>query len=310
MSLRLLIPGLCAAAALFLFPSHVLAWGPVAHLDFAGQLLAGVIPLAPVLMDLITKHADDFLYGNLAADVILGKNRAQDHDQCHSWDVARKLLVRARLQGPGQEAFMLGYMAHLGADVVAHNHIVPQMMVIHYSKNRAGHLYWEARADQRLLDLDPGLVEIWKEIMNRRFWDHDAFLAEELVPTLFSNKLSARIYKQGLRMQRKAVWRRAFRRIDVRSKLLFDQDDLLRWRKLAVVAAHKAIDNPTSAQLDHLDPTGKAALKRAVYWRKALRRKLRNTRRNPSGKLLLLGAYDRALLETRMVNINMFDDEF
>ena len=309
MSFRLLISGLGAAAALFLVPSHVLAWGPVAHLDFAGQLLAGVIPLAPVLMDLITKHAADFIYGNLAADVILGKNRARDHEQCHSWDVARKLLVRARSQGPGAEAFMLGYVAHLGADVVAHNHIVPQMMVIHYRKKGAGHLYWEARADQRLLDLDPGLVEIWKEIMSRRFGDHDAFLADELVPTLFSNKLSARIYKQGLRVQRKAVWRRVLRRIDVRSRLLFDQDDLLRWRKLAVVAAHKAIDNPMNAQLDHLDPTGRAALKRAAYWRKALRRKLGNTRRNPSGKLLLAAAYDRALLETRMVDIKMFDDE-
>ena len=309
MSLRLLIPGLGAAAALFLVPLSALAWGPVAHLDFAGQLLAGVIPLAPVLMDLITKHAADFIYGNLAADVILGKNRARDHDQCHSWEVARKLLVHARLQGPAAEAFMLGYMAHLGADVVAHNHIVPQMMVIHYRKKGAGHLYWEARADQRLLDLDPGLVEIWKEVMGRRFYDHDSFLAEELVPTLFSNKISARLYKQGLRMQRKAVWRRFFRRIDVRSRLLFDQDDLLLWRRLAVVAAHKAIDNPMNAQLDHLDPTGKAALKRAAYWRKALRRKLGNLRRNPSGKLLLAAAYDRALLETRMVNIIMFDDE-
>ena len=309
MSLRLLIPGLGAAAALFLFPAHALAWGPVAHLDFAGQLLAGVLPLAPVLMDLITKHAADFVYGNLAADVILGKNRAQDHDQCHSWAVARKLLVRSRLKGSGAEAFMLGYMAHLGADVVAHNHIVPQMMVIHYRRKGAGHFYWEARADQRLLDLDPGLVEIWKEVMSRRFWDHDAFLADELVPTLFSNKISARLYKQGLQMQRKAVWHRFFRRIDVRSKLLFDQDDLLQWRKLAVVAAHKAIDNPMNTRLDHLDPTGKTALKRAAYWRKALRRKLGNLRRNPSGKLLLEAAYDRALLETRMVDINMFEDE-
>ena len=116
--MRLLIPGLGAAAAFFLVPLSALAWGPVAHLDFAGQLLAGVIPLAPVLMDLITKHAADFIYGNLAADVILGKNRARDHEQCHSWEVARKLLVHARLQGPAAEAFMLGYMAHLGADVV------------------------------------------------------------------------------------------------------------------------------------------------------------------------------------------------
>jgi hypothetical protein len=293
-----------AAATLWLVPAAAAAWGPVAHLDCASLILQGAVAVAPVLLRLLARHPDDFLYGALAADAVVAKNLAREGEHSHSWEVARSLLRAAREEGDAREVFVLGYVAHLGADVVAHNHVVPELLIAHFRVQRAGHVYWEARADQRLLELRPELGPMWSDLARRRFKEHDRFLAARLTPTLFSNRVSARLYRHTLDVLRRGAWRGAISRVDERSKLLLPQADLLRWRALALEASRKALNNPMSERLAHLDPTGREALRRAAAVRHALRKQLR--RGDPDA---LERAHRDALIGARTVDVNLFEPD-
>lgn len=288
-----------------MFPRDLLAWGPVVHLDLSMQIISGAIAVAPVVYKLIKNHAYDFLYGSLAADFIVGKKHATERTHCHNWDVARELLKRAREQGSHREAFMLGYINHLGADVVAHNHIVPQMLVVHYSAKGVGHLYWEARADQRALSLDADLLDTWNALSKLKFPGHDRFIETHLVPTIFSNRLSNGLYHRNLDFQRKSMWRMAFRKIDVTSKLAFSSEELILWRRLAAQSAARAVDNPWSKRLDHLDPTGREALSHAIADRRSLRQELRRHGQTPR----LYAMYRKALTAAKTIDINHFESD-
>jgi hypothetical protein len=293
-----------AAATLWLIPVAAAAWGPVAHLDCASLILQGAVAVAPVLLRLLARHPDDFLYGALAADAVVAKNLAREGEHSHSWAVARSLLEAARDEGDARESFVLGYIAHLGADVVAHNHVVPELMIAHFRVKRAGHVYWEARADQRLLELRPELGSLWNDLARHRFKDHDRFLAAHLTPTLFSNRVSARLYRHTLDVMRRGAWQRAISRVDERSGLHLPQAELLRWRALALEASRKALNNPMSARLGYLDPTGREALRRAADERRLLRKQLRRGTAED-----LEEAHRSALIRVRMVDVNLFEPD-
>ena len=293
-----------STAALLLIPAAAAAWGPVAHLDAASLILDGAVAVAPVLLRLLARHRDDFLYGALAADAVVAKNLARDGEHSHSWNVARSLLRAANEDGDAREAFVLGYVAHLGADVVAHNHVVPQLLVAHFRVQRAGHVYWEARTDQRLLELRPELKELWNALARRRFKEHDRFLAAHLTPTLFPNRVSARLYRHTLDVLRRGTWQRAISRVDERSKLALPQEELLRWRALALEVSRKALNNPWSERLAHLDPTGRDALRRAAVERRALRKLMRGA---PIGEVE--EAHRLAMARMRVVDVNLFEPD-
>jgi hypothetical protein len=288
-----------------LFPVDALAWGPVAHLDFALQILAGAAVVAPVARRLIQNHTADFLYGSLAADAIVGKNLARHHDHCHNWDVARDLYRSARRQGKPRETFALGYIGHLGADVMAHNHIVPRMLLVHFRAKGVGHIYWEMRADEKLVAMNPKLAPALKNLTaRRRFREHDKFLAEHLRAPLLSHTLSKEIFRRSANLQGRSPWRRAFGRIERRSKLLFTNQEMMHWRDLAVRAACLAINDPMGKRLDSLDPRGRTLLAKALRHRKALRRELRkNGHRGRLDEML-----GRALVEIPEPDLDIFGE--
>lgn len=296
--------GLIAACGLLLLPGDALAWGPVAHLDFALQILAGAATVAPAVLALLERRRDDFLYGSLAADAVVGKSLSRQHLHCHNWTVARALLAAAREQGEAREAFMLGYLGHLGADVVAHNHIVPQMLIAHFRAKGIGHIYWESRSDEKLLKERDGLAETLTELSRRRFSEHDRFLARHLVPPMFSHALSTGLFHRGLGLQRRDMFRRAISRIEGRSKLSFTRREVLRWRALAVEGTRLAIERPDGERLGGLDPTGRAALTLAARHRRELRRHLRRHGEGPA----LDELFQRAYRETQIVDISFFEE--
>src|SRR5207248_1314490 len=60
-----------------LWPSHAWAWGPLAHLEFSGGALESLDLLSPAMRLLLSNFSSEFLYGSLAADIIVGKNLAR-----------------------------------------------------------------------------------------------------------------------------------------------------------------------------------------------------------------------------------------
>src|SRR5207245_10335695 len=90
-----LVGAALALVAVF-WPANAYAWGPLAHLEFSRGALESLSAVAPGLRILLQKCWPEFLYGSLAADIIVGKDLARFADHCHNWKVGFSVLARAR----------------------------------------------------------------------------------------------------------------------------------------------------------------------------------------------------------------------
>ncbi len=171
------------AAGFILVPSFAFAWGPLTHMYLGNELLS-CAPLLPAgIFALLKKHKQDYLYGNLMADMILGKKYLPEDKSSHSWDVGLKLLDQAKTWP--ERAFAYGYLGHLAADTVAHETLTDEM-------GNMGHTWIEMKADS-LIDKSYWLqtVMISKAVRKRS----DLLLENALDSYLFSFKTNKRIYK-------------------------------------------------------------------------------------------------------------------
>jgi hypothetical protein len=115
---------------LCLLPSVAEAWGPLTHVYLANQLLDIGSALIPAgIYGLLKRFKNDFIYGNLSADIILGKRFQKIENSSHNWDFAWRVLSAAK--NDMQRAFAYGYLTHLCADTVAHNINKPKMPFLH-----------------------------------------------------------------------------------------------------------------------------------------------------------------------------------
>jgi hypothetical protein len=76
--LRLLSLGSLAllALAILAVPSAAQAWAPLAHLSFSAQALANLSSVCAPTRSLLAEFGNEFLYGSLAADIVVGKKLA------------------------------------------------------------------------------------------------------------------------------------------------------------------------------------------------------------------------------------------
>lgn len=166
-----------------LVPSFAFAWGPLTHMYLGNELFA-YAPLIPAgVLGLMRRYRQDFLYGNLMADAIIGKKHLPDHKSSHSWEVGLSLLEQAK-RGP-KRAFVYGYLSHLAADTVAHETLTEDMADV-------GHTWLELKADSvinKVYWLQS--VTFSKSVQQR----NDQFLAGSLDRYLFSFNTNKRIYK-------------------------------------------------------------------------------------------------------------------
>ncbi|MCL5024763.1 MAG: zinc dependent phospholipase C family protein [Nitrospirae bacterium] len=166
-----------------LAPSLAFAWGPLTHM-YLGNEIFSLGPFLPAgIYALVRKYRHDFLYGNLMADIILGKKFLPEDKNSHSWDVALSLLDSAKTGQ--QKAFVYGYMGHLAADTVAHGTFTK-------TKKNIGHTLVELRADS-MIDKKYWFqaVTIDREVQTR----NDVFLERSLERVFFSFKTNKRIFK-------------------------------------------------------------------------------------------------------------------
>lgn len=166
-----------------LVPSFAFAWGPLTHVYLGNELLS-CAPLLPAgILALLKKHRQDFLYGNIMADMILGKKYLPDDKSSHSWDVGLKLLDQAKTWP--ERAFSYGYLAHLAADTVAHETLTDEM-------GNMGHTWVEMKADSIIhKSYWVQTVMISRAVRKRS----DLLLQNSLDSFIFSFKTNKRIYK-------------------------------------------------------------------------------------------------------------------
>jgi hypothetical protein len=169
--------------AIILCPSAAFAWGPLTHIFLGSEIYSFAALIPPVVMGLLRKHKEDFIYGNLMADMILGKKYLPDEKSSHSWETGMKLFEQA--EKPSEEAFVYGYLCHLAADTVAHETLIE-------GKRQMSHTWVELKADS-LIDKVYWLhsVTISPSVQRR----NDRFLEHTLESYIFSFKTNRRIYK-------------------------------------------------------------------------------------------------------------------
>lgn len=270
------------ALLILAWPSDALAWGPLAHLSFSAQALAATGPLAGPLRNLLADFGNEFLYGSLAADIVVGKNLARFVHHAHNWQVGFAVLDEAR---PGEEkAFSWGYLAHLAADTVAHNYYVPWKNLSSFHKARTGHAYWELRYDQKL---DPAYSEMAKRVSSRATITHDMFLRRTLRrSSVLPFGLSRHLFRYLVMSARMKRFQHVSRLALARSRRLPLEDDLVaEVNELAVEAILGLLIEGRGCEAARADATGERNLAMSEKLRRLLASQVR------SGKLTSIEAH-------------------
>src|ERR671938_1328577 len=137
-----------AVLAVALLPTSAYAWTPGTHIFLGESVLGSLAQLPQAVAELLRAFPYDFLYGSIAADTSIAKKYAPAGRHCHAWHVGLEIFERAHDEA--LRAFGLGYLAHLAADVVAHNFYVPRQLALTSSTAALGHSYWESRFETHL----------------------------------------------------------------------------------------------------------------------------------------------------------------
>ena len=171
---------------LLLIPSFAFAWGPLTHMYLGNEVLS-LSPLLPAgIYGLIRKYRQDYLYGNLMADAIIGKKYLPEDKSSHSWDVALRILRQAETDP--EKSFAYGYLSHLAADTVAHGILTEDL------KN-VGHTWAEMKADGMIKKIYWLQSVTFSKAVQRR---NDVFLEHALDRYMFSFKTNKRIYRSAV----------------------------------------------------------------------------------------------------------------
>jgi zinc dependent phospholipase C len=256
-----------------LHPQPAYAWGPVTHIALGVQVLATVITPGHPLQAALANLPEVFLYGSLAPDIVQGRrlqSRLRRHS--HNWATGLGLLESAR--GEQEEAFALGYLAHLAADVVAHNFFLPARYVGHFETGFASHIYNEARFDG-LYETD--YRDLLLKLLALDFHTLDAMLDRAVDSPLVSFSAHRMIFEGGLRRIRQ--WDRVIRALGGAADIDRKEAELFSGASCGAIAG--MLDHRGMAPCCRFDPMGEHALKNALSSRRSLQRL---TRMGPQAK--------------------------
>ena len=202
-----------ALLAIALFPSDALAWTPGTHVYLGDAVLRSLPMLPTAIAELLGAFPYDFLYGSIAADTSIAKKYAAVGRHSHSWTVGFDILDRAR--DDALKAFSYGYLAHLAADVVAHNAFVPYQLAVTSSTTGFGHSYWETRFETHLGEWAPRRA---RELILLDHSRSDGHLDRILSPTIFSTPTNRRIFRGMVVAADMESWQRVFQLMLERSR--------------------------------------------------------------------------------------------
>jgi hypothetical protein len=201
---RVLTALLLVGVAALVLPEAAHAWTPGTHIYLGESVLANLGLLPASVSELLRAFPFDFLYGNIAADASLAKRYAPVGRHCHYWHVGREIHEGA--PSDALRAFGLGYLSHLAADVVAHNHFVPRQLLVTSSTSGVGHSYWETRIETHLGD---AYARVAKDVILLDHRHADAHLDRIIAPTIFSVRTNRRIFRGMVHLTEMPSWQRS-----------------------------------------------------------------------------------------------------
>jgi hypothetical protein len=258
---------LLLALAFIAIPGAAWAWGPATHLELGTRLFEnlGLLPLS--LQTLLQAHSLDFLYGSIAADIVVAKRFTHYLRHCHRWTVGLEVLGQATK--PSQQAFAWGYLSHLAADVVAHNYFVPHKTMLSFNTRAMNHAYWEVRFDTHAPE------DVWTlpyRMSRQMHADNDEVLKTVLSRTLLSFQTNKVIFNSVVLMGRFRKWHDLIGQALSQSRLVLDPDRVARYKELSLKAVLGFLIDREESWVFRADPTGHESLKAASIIRSHLRR--------------------------------------
>jgi len=191
---RWLVP-LVLAFVVLTVSDEAYAWGVGMHMMHGTTLLQNLQWLTGSLLPVLRAFPRDFLYGCVSADIFIGKGSKYHADHCHNWSTARRLLQQA--DDPHLQSFACGYIAHLAADIIAHNVYVPNQLYLTSSTTRLGHIYWELRADE-FAD-----QKYWKQVLDILSGandQNDRFVQEIVKKDLVSFDMKKKLFTHAVKL--------------------------------------------------------------------------------------------------------------
>ncbi|MBI5409711.1 MAG: zinc dependent phospholipase C family protein [Nitrospirae bacterium] len=231
--------------SMLFIPSLAHAWGPLTHAYLGYQVLDMGAALIPVgVYRILKKYKNDFIYGNLSADIIFGRRFQGTEKSCHSWSVAWKLLDAAKTDR--QKAFAYGYLAHLCADTVVHNLDKSWMPFKHSLLEVKSESIIDKKYRRRLKGLD--------KVMQKK---HDLLLEDMLERVFFSFKTNKRIFKGLLLLSRLPNYAPLSNFIDNRFPYEIPVDDIYKFRQEALLKTLELLNKGKDSSVVKLHPLGR-----------------------------------------------------
>jgi hypothetical protein len=276
--MTLIVAFLASLAAIALFPADAWAWGPITHIVHGSTVLESLHLLQPAVASLLAAHSERYLYGCVGADIIQAKAYTRSvATHCHRWPVAWNIVGSA--QTDGELAFAWGYMTHLAADILSHNHFVPLHLVLSFEGRTSGHAYWEARVDGMQGDFYGGRL---RRVLTQRYDDCDALVDRVVEHSLFSFRTNKRIFDSLMGLTKLDRWQRLVRTVNDRSRFRLMRPTVEAYNRACVASAIDLLTHRHQSHTQAQDPTGQATLERAFALRRQLRR-LQREHRLPDG---------------------------
>jgi len=280
----ILVSACCVIALIVLSPKPAFAWGPVTHVALGVQVLATVITPDHPLQATLINLPEIFLYGSLAPDIVQGRrfqSRLRRHS--HNWDTGLGLLNSAH--GSQQHALAYGYLAHLAADVVAHNYFLPARFIGRFESGIASHLYTEARFDSFQ---DSGYRELLVKLLDVNFRALNKMLKHAIDSPLFSFTAHQKIFEGGLKRIRQ--FDQAIRALGGPDEAELGDFELFNHASCGAIGG--VLANLRGAPACGFDPMGEEAVNNALNARRKLQRLVRigpttsNTARDMSSTMV------------------------
>lgn len=255
---------------LLLLPDLALAWGPATHIYLASHILTLDATIPSATLALLRTYQVDFFFGNISADILLGKKYVDWRLHCHNWEVGKTVKNAARTDA--EKAFAYGYLCHLAADTVAHNHFVPRQLFAYPSISDIGHAFWEIRADSLV---DRQYWEMAKYVNEQDHSANERLLEEHLTPSIFTFKTNKRIFDHMMLMTNLRQWQNFVEMANQYSRYQLTNQELEHYHALSVERITRFLVDENDPEVLSWDPTGGERLKFVKKKRRTIARHLR-----------------------------------
>ena len=245
-------PLFLAMLMVLLLPGDALAWGPGIHMATASWLLDHLPLLPAALAQVVGAHPAAFRYGSLSADIFIGKGCRVKPGHSHNWSTAHALLDEA--DTPELRAYAAGYLAHLAADTVAHNHYVPNLLPGTPGSGKFSHVYIEMQAD-RLVEWDGASYRLFDAMS-----EADSALLRATDKAALPFRLKKQLFRGSVAVAGRHSFRRSLRIVHRMMPHAADRAYLGMMLDISARAVVDVLRDPYGSAVLDIDPIGSEAL--------------------------------------------------